>query len=630
MSPSRTSTSTSRIAIALLLCVVACGGKKDAPIAELASAEGPVDRQAGSGDWKPAAIGTGFFLGDAARTADGAAKLDVSGTATIAMQPHTVLRFGARGGGRNKLGVELGAIDLTGTGSYALAIGDVKLGTNGGVRITAKGKTETIELTIGAAQLAQAGGETIDLVIGKAIDLGDMEVKALVDAGVRDAAIDAPPDAAVVASTAATVEIVGKRAEVQAPGETAWKPLPAGAGNLDHGAKLRLGTGTTAKLVANATTLELGGGSRVAVGEDYTFTLEAGGGRASVPVSTEGKVNVPGGTVALKGNAQTPAEARIDVTARDVRIVVARGNVKLTGGPGADLEMNRGETATLARGGTIHVVEAIPTYFDFQITPGESFTVHDPRPPTAIRFNFGGKCANGGVVELDHDRQFRAAKVSAGKDFANLLVGGGSWAYRLRCTSGGEETAAVASGQLAVLRDDGTRALPKTAPTNDVDADGRTYRISYQSQVPTIVMHDKSSAKAYRLHLASGGKEETIDSSSGNISIPGSKLHEGTFTVWIDHDGVKGEKVNTLKIDFDQTAPQVYIELPATNETWAGDVDVRGAVLPGWTAAVDTMTIPIDRQRRFTAKVGNIEGKALAIRLSHPQRGVHYYLRRSK
>jgi hypothetical protein len=57
---------------------------------------------------------------------------------------------------------------------------------------------------------------------------------------------------------------------------------------------------------------------------------------------------------------------------------------------------------------------------------------------------------------------------------------------------------------------------------------------------------------------------------------------------------------------------------------------VHGAVLPGWSAAVEEIAIPIDKQRRFTAKVGAPSGRALAIRLSHPQRGVHYYLRRQK
>jgi hypothetical protein len=53
-------------------------------------------------------------------------------------------------------------------------------------------------------------------------------------------------------------------------------------------------------------------------------------------------------------------------------------------------------------------------------------------------------------------------------------------------------------------------------------------------------------------------------------------------------------------------------------------------VPPGWSAAVEAIAIPVDKQRRFAAKVGIPGGAALAIRLSHPLRGVHYYLRRAR
>ena len=71
----------------------------------------------------------------------------------------------------------------------------------------------------------------------------------------------------------------------------------------------------------------------------------------------------------------------------------------------------------------------------------------------------------------------------------------------------------------------------------------------------------------------------------------------------------------------DQIAPQVYIESPANGAEWTGDIDVRGAVLPGWSAAVEEIAVPIDQQRQFTAKVGAPTGKALAIRLPIPSAG---------
>src|SRR4051812_7783485 len=113
--------------------------------------------------------------------------------------------------------------------------------------------------------------------------------------------------------------------------------------------------------------------------------------------------------------------------------------------------MVRGESATLARNGKITPNEANPTFFDFRITAGEgNFTIHDPRPPTAVQFQFGGKCTDG-IIEIDRNGGFRTAKVSAGKDAANHFIKPGAWNYQLRCTSGGTEGKAVASGRILVV-----------------------------------------------------------------------------------------------------------------------------------------------------------------------------------
>src|SRR5262249_8414811 len=149
------------------------------------------------------------------------------------------------------------------------------------------------------------------------------------------------------------------------------------------------------------------------------------------------------------------AEARLDATPRDTKVSVVRGGSKLTGEPGAELAMSRGETALLTRAGAIRVIEAIPGFFDLRVTAGEWLTIHDPKPPTAVQFQFDGKCPEGGIIELDRDARFRTAKVSAGRDFANVQITGGAWAYRLRCTSKDTEGGAIASGRVSVVRDDG-------------------------------------------------------------------------------------------------------------------------------------------------------------------------------
>ena len=198
-----------------------------------------------------------------------------------------------------------------------------------------------------------------------------------------------------------------------------------------------------------------------------------------------------------------------------------------------------------------------------------------------MQFAFGGKCPEGGFIEMDRDARYRTAKVSSGKDAANLMVGAGGWAYRLRCSSGGGDTAAVGSGRIVVLRDAGSRALPKQPAVNEIDADGRNYRISYQSVIPTVAVRTKGAGAQFRLHIATGGKEQVFDGKGASIKVPGSKLDEGTYTYWLDRDGVKDPKVSTLIIDFDNTAPQVYIQSPINNRPFEDEILVRGAVLPG-------------------------------------------------
>ncbi|MEJ7599051.1 MAG: hypothetical protein WKG01_14175 [Kofleriaceae bacterium] len=341
-------------------------------------------------------------------------------------------------------------------------------------------------------------------------------------------------------------------------------------------------------------------------------------------------IALPGGAISLRGSPTSSADARLEVGGQ-AKVAMQKGGATLTGAPGTTLELARGESASLSRAGVVRVLEAIPGTFDFRIPAGETLVVHDPRPPTAVQFQFGGRCPGGGIVELDKDPRYRTAKISAGKEAANLLVAKGSWHYRLRCTTTGKEGNSVTGGRIVITRDEGRRALPKVPPSNPIDADGRTWTVSYQSMIPNLVVSFKGppGGNLFRLHLAQGGRDQTFDSTRPSVSIPGTKLQEGTYAYWFDRDGERQEKISTLKINFDQTAPQVYIESPANARPWSGDLDVRGAVLPGWTAAVDGITIPIDAQRRFAAKVGAPAGNALAIRLSHPQRGVHYYLRRT-
>ena len=207
-------------------CLWACGSKKSGGIAELTKAEGPVERQVGINPWGGAALGTKFFLGDAARTGDGAAQITLVGSQVIEMNAHTVLRFGLRANNATNIKVEIGAIDVINSSGASLEIGNVKVDPGGKVRITA----QNVELLIGHAQTNGA-----QLEIGKPIGL-ELGPVVVVDAGV-DAAV-VPPDAAIVAGDV-TFDITGKGAEIQGPNDKTWAPAE-GKGTIPLGAKLRL------------------------------------------------------------------------------------------------------------------------------------------------------------------------------------------------------------------------------------------------------------------------------------------------------------------------------------------------------------------------------------------------------
>jgi hypothetical protein len=625
---------TSTCVAVAIACLVACGGKKGNAIAELKKADGPIERQQGSGAWAGVKIGQLYYIGDAARTADSPAELQIThGGALIAMQPHTVLRFGGKEG-NSKIAVVVGAIDLSGNGLVGLDIGDVRL-KSGRVRVTSKGEGATLALEMGDASVSNLKGETFDMVIGSIVDLSpdDVTVTSVVDAAVADAPVaDAPiADAGPVADEAHVIPD-GKKVEQLPPGEKKWVAVTTDT-VLAIGAKLRVGKGSKAKVSAKGTSLEMDGPSSMTLGDNLGMTVDAGVVHGLVDAGATGTVHLPGGLIELRGGQQSGADTRLDVNARETRVAMQRGNAELTGSKGGKLEMNRGESATLATNGTIRVLEAIPSYYDFQVAAGESATIHDPRGNTAVQFQFGGKCKDGGFIEMDQNASFKTAKVSSGKDSANLMAGSGQWAYRLRCSSGNGDSAPVASGRVRVLRDDGGRPLPKEAATVPIDADGRTWRISYQSVIPLVKVSTKGVGSTFKLHMATGGKEQVFEGKGASINVPGAKLDEGAYTYYLERDGEKDPKISTLIIDFDNTAPQVYIQSPPAVSTkpWDPQIKVRGALMPGWTAAAGGVEIPVDKQRRFQGTVDKPTGTTtFAIRLSHPQRGVHYYLRRGK
>jgi hypothetical protein len=606
----------------------ACKGDPS-PIATLIQTSTGTEKQAGEeGAWAAGAVGATFFKGDAIRTADGIALLKLNQSASLRVQPRSLIRFGERNG-KSSIDVVLGEATLEGSGGkYQLGAEGLALDGQSSIRIVAGEEGTSYTLVLGKATLDQNGLLTT-MLQGKTyegVKLGDVEMIRPDAAPAPDAALPdaAPADAAPPPPAPETVALVitGKKATYLPDGEKTWMPVAAGPSELPAGTTLKLGARTSAKATRPGVTLDLPTGSRLGIGGEPFMAVTTGKVTATGVADTEGRFGLPGGHVVLKQGGN-PAGATIDVRGRETKIVVTRGELELVG-KGDKVELQHGETAILSAGGSIEIVDKIPSYFDLRVTAGESFTIHDPRPGTAVRFAF--ECGDkGGSVELVKDG---AKRVTTGSDGANAMLGSGEWSYRQRCDGSGK---VVKKGSIRVRRDDAHRELPRGQPSlNRVKADGVDYTIVYQNLVPSVEFKwPGASGSGITLHL-SRSKKKTYPADGGVVVLSGKELSEGSSTFYFTNSDNKKSETSKLDVQFDNATPSVYIESPEAVAAFASQIDVKGSTLSGWSVSIDGGAIDVDRHGRFSTQVGAPSANALAIRLSHPKQGVHYYLRRQR
>jgi hypothetical protein len=134
----------------------------------------------------------------------------------------------------------------------------------------------------------------------------------------------------------------------------------------------------------------------------------------------------------------------------------------------------------------------------------------------------------------------------------------------------------------------------------------------------------------FSLTLRSQGKARQFSSAGPSFALPGGTLGEGSHELWFEGGGQRS-RTTTVAVQFDNAAPTASISSPAEQGFARGArVAVAGTALPGWSVFAGGQELGQDSQQRFAADVqapGDV--RALLIRFSHPQRGVHYYLRRS-
>jgi len=267
---------------------------------------------------------------------------------------------------------------------------------------------------------------------------------------------------------------------------------------------------------------------------------------------------------------------------------------------------------------------------DLSIAAGDSIIIHDPRPPTAVGVTAAGRCNGSALLSVDVSRARPEERVGTGR--IGVALASGAHHYVLHCLAeGGARGEKVAQGTISIVADSGLRRLATSAPLTNVDADGRRYTVLYQSLQPRIAIQwpNAPPASSYVLTVSSPRGTKTVTTSAPHHFFASGSLAEGQHSFSFQGAGRRSRET-TVVIRFDNAAPAASIASPADRSFAPGSsVLVSGTAQPGSVVTVGGETLQQDAQNRFSMAVSAPADQALAIRFAQPQRGVHYYLRRS-
>jgi ferric-dicitrate binding protein FerR (iron transport regulator) len=480
------------IAILMLLAYVAgCSRCQDGTVlATLQSKDGEVqrDQKAAPRQWGPAEIGAGFRVGDAARTEKkSTAVLALDDGSRLKMKELTTIRFADRPPNSREQALSV----VTGEALLEAAADGSLLRTSTGLaRI--EGKSQVVlrktdrgvrfEVKVGKA-IVEANGERTEVGEGEGflIGVGDAVIEPTKSAD--DAGGDPNPEATAVVDeddpkAAISATVSGVSVSARAPGGDAFTKLKPGAVDLEAGSALKVGRGSSVEVQRGKSSASLGQGS-YRVGEGSALVV-VDSGNMRLQTGARTRFVVPGGVIT------TAPGAHAEVTAGDKQgtsVKVHKSSVELNSGESTE-KLGAGEEGLLGADGKISVAGRGLNYADITVAAGQSAVVHDPGPPTAIRLDFVGKCPRGGIVRSGNKKQ---SQFASGEGAVALAFSPGAHSYELHCLDDdGEADAVAASGNLTILHDAGMRPVPKKPPSTGVLADGRTYTVLYQNQLPQV------------------------------------------------------------------------------------------------------------------------------------------------
>jgi hypothetical protein len=267
---------------------------------------------------------------------------------------------------------------------------------------------------------------------------------------------------------------------------------------------------------------------------------------------------------------------------------------------------------------------------DVSMPAGESAVIHGRQTPVLVRLRLPPRCRAGGVLVIADSRSRRVRQRVPAIGEAVVRLRPGTHRYRFQCRS-----KRLAAGTLTVRQDAGLARLPRVAPTNSIDADGRRYTVLYQNRLPALTLQwpDAPRADGYTLHVESGARARTWPVAALPLTLPSGTLPEGQHRWWFaTADGSKRSPATSLAVRFDNAAVAAQVQSPRDGETAGddGNVDVAGVAMEGSTVAVGDSALSVDTQGRFKGRVPapGADERSIAIRTEHPRSGVHYYIRR--
>jgi hypothetical protein len=201
--------------------------------------------------------------------------------------------------------------------------------------------------------------------------------------------------------------------------------------------------------------------------------------------------------------------------------------------------------------------------------------------------------------------------------------------HRVRLLCGARK---VRESLLSVRNDPAKLELPKRPQQVRVEADGRRYTVRYQNLLPTVsfVWPDAPKSQLFTLVLRKSGHEASYQVTEPQYVLGGDALSDGEYTFrFLDGRGGVSD-TGTLRISFDNTARTAYLSSPAEGSAArANRVLVAGATLARSEVSVNGRPLRLDEHGRFSLETHVQPGqRAVAVRVAHPESGVHYYLRR--